>query len=435
MAEVLTIDGEKMRQEAESTGGVLELDTFVLAQLPGQDPADQIDRNRGLPGDDQVVATYPVTRRAAVDENTVVYSLFLGTDVGPYRFNTLYLCSGNRVHSIVTIPETDKVADDLEHGVRGSNMTRNIVLVFDGAQSLTQISVDAEAWQWDFDQATEVARGLVEIATAEEVQAGTDAERIVTPATLAARLTTVTPPPASADVPGIAELATQEEVQAGTDAARIVTPATLAARLTTVTPPPASADVPGIAELATQEEVQAGTDAARIVTPATLASRLGGVTPWVVSPGMIVMFAGSAKQIPAGWKLCDGQGSTTNGIQVPDLRDRFVLSAGPAHAAGSTGGAESHTTSSAGAHTHGVTVTPATLTVAQMPSHSHRYRNPWATGLPGHQNSDHSGWDQTSAEGGNQPHGHTGSTAAAGAHTHTVETMPPYYALGFIIKL
>ena len=392
MAEVLTIDGEKMRQEAESTGGVLELDTFVLAQLPGQDPADQIDRNRGLPGDDQVVATYPVTRRAAVDENTVVYSLFLGTDVGPYRFNTLYLCSGNRVHSIVTIPETDKVADDLEHGVRGSNMTRNIVLVFDGAQSLTQISVDAEAWQWDFDQATEVARGLVEIATAEEVQAGTDAERIVTPATLAARLTTVTPPPASADVPGIAELATQEEVQAGTDAARIV-------------------------------------------TPATLASRLGGVTPWVVSPGMIVMFAGSAKQIPAGWKLCDGQGSTTNGIQVPDLRDRFVLSAGPAHAAGSTGGAESHTTSSAGAHTHGVTVTPATLTVAQMPSHSHRYRNPWATGLPGHQNSDHSGWDQTSAEGGNQPHGHTGSTAAAGAHTHTVETMPPYYALGFIIKL
>jgi len=44
------------------------------------------------------------------------------------------------------------------------------------------------------------------------------------------------------------------------------------------------------------------------------------------------------------------------------------------------------------------------LTIDEMPSHSHQYRNPMGYGLSGHQYSDHSGWDQTSAVGGDQPH-------------------------------
>lgn len=44
------------------------------------------------------------------------------------------------------------------------------------------------------------------------------------------------------------------------------------------------------------------------------------------------------------------------------------------------------------------------LTVDEMPTHSHQYRNPMGQGLSGHQYSDHSGWDQTSSVGGDQPH-------------------------------
>ena len=74
-----------------------------------------------------------------------------------------------------------------------------------------------------------------------------------------------------------------------------------------------------------------------------------------VFPGMILMFAGTVEQIPAGWKVCDGEGTTSSGIAVPDLRDRFILSAGNSYAAASTGGVSRAATSAPGGHTHTIT--------------------------------------------------------------------------------
>ena len=48
--------------------------------------------------------------------------------------------------------------------------------------------------------------------------------------------------------------------------------------------------------------------------------------------GMVIIWAGAAASLPAGWAVCDGSGGTE------DLRGRFVLGAGGAHAANSTGG-------------------------------------------------------------------------------------------------
>lgn len=67
------------------------------------------------------------------------------------------------------------------------------------------------------DAATELARGVVELATTAEVQAGTDTTRVVTPAGLAARTATATRA-------GVVELATTAEAAAGTDTVRAVTP-------------------------------------------------------------------------------------------------------------------------------------------------------------------------------------------------------------------
>ena len=63
---------------------------------------------------------------------------------------------------------------------------------------------------------------------------------------------------------------------------------------------------------------------------------------------MIILWYGDTTNVPGGWVLCDGNGST------PDLRDRFVIGAGNNFTAGSTGGSNS-----------------VTLSEANLPSHRH----------------------------------------------------------------
>jgi hypothetical protein len=70
------------------------------------------------------------------------------------------------------------------------------------------------------DNASETVKGVVELATAAEVIAGTDSARAVTAAALAA-LTALT------TRRGLVELATEAETRTGTDSARAVTPAGL----------------------------------------------------------------------------------------------------------------------------------------------------------------------------------------------------------------
>lgn len=109
--------------------------------------------------------------------------------------------------------------------------------------------------------ASVAVKGLVELATNTETQAGTDAQRAVTPASLASTTATATRA-------GLVELATEAETQAGTDAQRAVTPAGLASTTATVTRA-------GLVELATNAETQAGTDSSRAITLAGLSSRVG----------------------------------------------------------------------------------------------------------------------------------------------------------------
>lgn len=127
-----------------------------------------------------------------------------------------------------------------------------------------------------------------------------------------------------------------------------------------------------------------------------------------VPVGSIIIWSGSAADIPSGWALCDGQDGR------PDLRDRFVLGGGGTHTIGDTGGEETHT-----------------LTVDEMPEHSHKsyiyinsetprhdvlkndvfYDNGWA--------SPNSRPDLLYNTGGSQSH----------------NNMPPYYVLCYIIKV
>ena len=49
-----------------------------------------------------------------------------------------------------------------------------------------------------------------------------------------------------------------------------------------------------------------------------------------------MIWQGSIETIPSGWFLCDGENDT------PDLRDKFILGAGPGNPIGDLGGSSQH---------------------------------------------------------------------------------------------
>ncbi len=157
-----------------------------------------------------------------------------------------------------------------------------------------------------------------------------------------------------------------------------------------------------------------------------------------VLPGTVVAFAGSfggegnRHPIPLGssepdtsWVLCDG-GSDGKGGTVPNLLGRMILGASDAHPAGSTGGSETHSHSLSG------TVGATTLTVEQMPSHTHP--------VPLLVKSDGAGSNISRTVNGNGVI--TGATGGSQSHTHTLSGasgeasgLPPYYALALIMRI
>lgn len=179
-----------------------------------------------------------------------------------------------------------------------------------------------------------------------------------------------------------------------------------------------------------------------------------GVT---MKPGMIVMFSGALNTIPAGWMLCNGSGTLSNGGPVPDLRDRFVMG---------SGGTTAHLFRAGSfEHSHQLSISGTALTVEQMPSHRHRVMgstsNSWsakagaatpvqygdsppnnkAAGFAGPYTGD---YNVSAAYNYFDLDGRTSvnlieNTGSGAAHTHTGTAQisnhtPPFMALAFIIK-
>lgn len=156
--------------------------------------------------------------------------------------------------------------------------------------------------------------------------------------------------------------------------------------------------------------------------------------------GMIMLWAGSVASVPPGWNLCDG----TNG--TPDLRDRFVVGAGNTYTPNATGGAltDSITTSAGGGHDHGASTGSVTLTADQIPAHTHNVGYRGSNASTGGSDVDFItnqsgpglvGQVATSSVGGGTGHAHSISSIADHTHTATVDTVPPYYALAYIMFL
>ena len=152
MAEIITFKGENRIAEAQGNNDRLVIDRFILSYYPDADPNLPIDRNSPLPAKDKIVYESLVTQAGYVNPNQVVYSLFMGSAIGPFKFNRMDLIESETKTNIAiaTFPTQNKIADNPEEEIRGQSMTRNFMLIYDGAQKITNITVEAEIWQFDF---------------------------------------------------------------------------------------------------------------------------------------------------------------------------------------------------------------------------------------------------------------------------------------------
>ena len=126
------------------------------------------------------------------------------------------------------------------------------------------------------------------------------------------------------------------------------------------------------------------------------------------------------------WCLCDG--TTTNGLPVPDLRGRMIRGASDSVPAGSTGGSETHSHSLSG------TVGWTTLSNEQMPAHGHSYTFRASSRDCGYASGSPMFWQNTATAD-------TGNSGGSWSHSHTLDgasgeadSLPPYYALAYIMR-
>jgi hypothetical protein len=149
MAQVITIAGERLFALKAQNNQKLDIDTFVFANVSGQDPNANIDRTLGLPPVEQRVHTQTVQQVGLVNENVVIYSTVLDSDTGPFEFNWVGLYSSVN-QTLIAVSYIPKVTKTITvPGASGNTLNRNFGIEYSGIADLTGITVDAETWQLD----------------------------------------------------------------------------------------------------------------------------------------------------------------------------------------------------------------------------------------------------------------------------------------------
>ncbi|EKC5814427.1 phage tail protein [Salmonella enterica] len=126
------------------------LDEFIFAYIPGLDADKPIDNTETTPAADKIVYRQAVSKSGVVNENSVVYSVTLGADVGDFDFNWIGLANKatGTLAMIIHAPTQRKIKN--ANGQQGNVLVRSMLMEYSGAREATEITTPAETWQIDF---------------------------------------------------------------------------------------------------------------------------------------------------------------------------------------------------------------------------------------------------------------------------------------------
>ncbi|EIE7400472.1 phage tail protein [Salmonella enterica] len=126
------------------------LDEFIFAYIPGLVADKPIDNTETTPAADKIVYRQAVSKSGVVNENSVVYSVTLGADVGDFDFNWIGLANKatGTLAMIIHAPTQRKIKN--ANGQQGNVLVRSMLMEYSGAREATEITTPAETWQIDF---------------------------------------------------------------------------------------------------------------------------------------------------------------------------------------------------------------------------------------------------------------------------------------------
>lgn len=148
----LTLAGENLIAAKQAASAGLKVSRFIFANIPGLDANAPVDRAAGKPAAARIVYTHTIAAENAgyVNPNQVVYSAQIGSDIGDWDFNWIGLETAENVLFAVAYVPLQQKRRNIPPQQVGNNLTRNFLVVFDGAQALTGVTINASTWQHDF---------------------------------------------------------------------------------------------------------------------------------------------------------------------------------------------------------------------------------------------------------------------------------------------
>ena len=149
MASLITPQFERYVAEQTVARGTVQFDEFIFANIPGLNE-NNLAQYLTMPTSAQIVHRQSVSQSGVINENAVVYSVTIGTEVGDFDFNFIGLINKSKNMLAVGVQTAPVKKIRNKNAVQGNSITRNILLEFSGAKALTGINVNANTWQIDF---------------------------------------------------------------------------------------------------------------------------------------------------------------------------------------------------------------------------------------------------------------------------------------------